>query len=111
MPKEYRTIQEVAGPLMLVEGVENVTYDELGEIELGANGDIRRCKVLEIDGSNALVQLFESSTVSTCRTAKCVFWDEAWSLAFQKICWAVSSTVWAVPLMTVLRFCRMREEM
>ena len=34
MPKEYRTIQEVAGPLMLVHGVENVTYDELGEIEL-----------------------------------------------------------------------------
>lgn len=61
MPKEYRTIQEVAGPLMLVQGVENVTYDELGEIEL-ANGDIRRCKVLEIDGSNALVQLFENST-------------------------------------------------
>ncbi len=34
MPKEYRTIQEVAGPLMLVRGVENVSYDELGEIEL-----------------------------------------------------------------------------
>ncbi len=34
MPKEYRTIQEVAGPLMLVQGVEGVTYDELGEIEL-----------------------------------------------------------------------------
>jgi len=32
MPKEYRTIQEVAGPLMLVRGVENVAYDELGEI-------------------------------------------------------------------------------
>ena len=48
MPKEYRTIQEVAGPLMLVKGVEGVTYDELGEIEL-ANGDRRRCKVLEID--------------------------------------------------------------
>ena len=32
MPKEYRTIQEVAGPLMLVHGVENVAYDELGEI-------------------------------------------------------------------------------
>ena len=61
MPKEYKTIQEVAGPLMLVRGVENVTYDELGEIEL-ANGEIRRCKVLEIDGNNALVQLFESST-------------------------------------------------
>ena len=43
MPKEYRTIQEVAGPLMLVRGVENVTYDELGEIEL-ASGEKRRCK-------------------------------------------------------------------
>ena len=61
MPKEYRTIQEGAGPLMLVQGVENVTYDELGEIEL-ASGEKRRCKVLEIDGGNALVQLFESST-------------------------------------------------
>ena len=61
MPKEYRTIQEVAGPLMLVQGVENVNYNELGEIEL-ANGEKRRCKVLEIDGGNALVQLFESST-------------------------------------------------
>ena len=37
MPKEYRTIQEVAGPLMLVRDVSGVTYDELGEIEL-ANG-------------------------------------------------------------------------
>ena len=46
MPKEYRTIQEVAGPLMLVRGVENVAYDELGEIEL-ASGEKRRCKVLE----------------------------------------------------------------
>ena len=61
MPKEYRTIQEVAGPLMLVRGVENVSYDELGEIEL-ASGETRRCKVLEINGSDALVQLFESST-------------------------------------------------
>ena len=61
MPKEYRTIQEVAGPLMIVRDVENVTYNELGEIEL-ANGEKRRCRVLEIDGSNAVVQLFESST-------------------------------------------------
>ena len=61
MPKEYRTIQEVAGPLMLVKSVEGVKYDELGEIEL-ANGETRRCKVLEINGSNALVQLYEAST-------------------------------------------------
>ena len=61
MAKEYRTIQEVTGPLMMVNGVENVTYDELGEIEL-ADGQVRRCKVLEINGSTALVQLFEAST-------------------------------------------------
>ena len=60
MPKEYRTIQEVAGPLMMVRGVEGVTYNELGEIEL-SNGEKRRCKVLEVDGSNAMVQLFENS--------------------------------------------------
>ena len=61
MAKEYRTIQEVAGPLMLVEGVENVSYNELGEIEL-ATGETRRCKVLEINGDIATVQLFESAT-------------------------------------------------
>ena len=61
MAKEYRTIQEVAGPLMLVQGVSGVSYNEMGEIEL-ADGSIRRCKVLEIDGSNALVQLFETAT-------------------------------------------------
>lgn len=61
MAKEYRTIEEVSGPLMLVRGVEGVCYNELGEIEL-ENGEKRRCRVLEINGSNALVQLFESST-------------------------------------------------
>ena len=60
MIKEYRTIEEVAGPLMLVKHVENVKYDELGEIEL-PNGDVRRCRVLEVNGSNVLVQLFESA--------------------------------------------------
>lgn len=60
MPREYRTIQEVAGPLMLVRDVEDVKFNELGEIEL-ENGEKRRCRVLEVDGSNALVQLFESS--------------------------------------------------
>ncbi|KAI4454039.1 v-type proton atpase subunit b [Holotrichia oblita] len=60
MIKEYRTIQEVAGPLMLVKQVEGVKYGELGEIEL-PNGELRRCKVLEVDGSNALVQLFENA--------------------------------------------------
>ena len=60
MPREYRTIQEVAGPLMLVREVQDVSYNELGEIEL-ASGEVRRCKVLEINGTDALVQLFDSA--------------------------------------------------
>jgi V/A-type H+-transporting ATPase subunit B len=60
MIREYRTIDEVAGPLMLVKQVEGVKYDELGEIEL-PSGEIRRCKVLEVNGSNVLVQLFDSA--------------------------------------------------
>ena len=50
MLKEYRTIQEVAGPLMLVRKVSDVKYDELGEVAL-PNGEIRRCKVLEVNGT------------------------------------------------------------
>ena len=60
MIKEYKTIKQIASPLMVVEHVEGVTYDELGEIEL-PNGEVRRCKVLEVDGDSAVVQLFESA--------------------------------------------------
>ncbi len=60
MLKEYRTIREVVGPLMLVDGVEGVKYDELVEIEQ-ESGEVRSGRVLEIDGSRALVQLFEGS--------------------------------------------------
>ena len=79
MPKEYRTIQEIAGPLMLVQGVEGVTYNELGEIEL-ASGEKRRCKVLEIDGTHAMVQLFESSTGINPQDSKVRFLGRAMEL-------------------------------
>lgn len=72
MPKEYRTIEEVAGPLMLVRGVENVNYNDLGEIIL-SSGEKRRCKALEIDGSDAMVQLFEPSTGINLSTSKVRF--------------------------------------
>ena len=60
MIREYKTIQEIASPLMIVEHVEGVTYDELAEIEL-PNGEVRRCKVLEVEDDHAVVQLFESA--------------------------------------------------
>ena len=61
MPKEYRTISEVAGPLVLVKGTEGVKYNELGEIIL-SDGTKKRCRVLEVNGSDVLVQLFENSS-------------------------------------------------
>ena len=60
MIREYKTIQEIASPLMIVKTVEGVTYDELAEIEL-PNGEVRRCKVLEVEDDHAVVQLFESA--------------------------------------------------
>lgn len=80
MLKEYRTIREVAGPLMVVSGVEGVTYDELGEIEL-PSGETRRCKVLEVDGDNAVVQLFESSAGINLRDSKVRFLGHGLQLA------------------------------
>ena len=61
MIKEYKTIREISGPLMIVKNVEGVTYDELAEIEL-PSGETRRCKVLEVDRDRAVVQLFDSSS-------------------------------------------------
>ena len=72
MPKEYRTIQEVAGPLMLVKDVDHASYDEIGEIEL-ASGDIRRCRVLEVNNSDVLVQLFENSAGINLQNSKVRF--------------------------------------
>ncbi len=87
MPKEYRTIQEVAGPLMLVRGVEGVTYDELGEIEL-ASGETRRCKVLEVNGSDVLVQLFESSTgINLSNSKVTISWTKHGTWRIRRYAW------------------------
>lgn len=80
MPKEYRTISEVAGPLMLVKGVDGVAYNELGEIEL-KSGERRRCRVLEIDGTNVLVQLFESGAGINLAESKIRFLGKQMELA------------------------------
>lgn len=61
MLKEYKTVREVVGPLMIVEGVEGVKYDELVEIEL-QTGEKRRGRVLEINEDKAMIQLFEGSS-------------------------------------------------
>ncbi|MGE4483939.1 MAG: V-type ATP synthase subunit B [Oscillospiraceae bacterium] len=80
MIKEYRTIREISGPLMMVKDVEGVTYDELAELEL-PNGDIRHCKVLEVSGSNAVVQLFEASAGINLANSKIRFLAHSQELA------------------------------
>jgi len=83
MLKEYKTISEIAGPLMLVKEVVDVKYNELGEIEL-ASGEIRKCRVLEIDGTNAVVQLFNSSAGINLGTTKVRFLGRGIELAVSK---------------------------
>ena len=72
MLKEYKSIKEIVGPLMLVSGVQGVKYDELVEIS-GQDGSVRRGKVLEVNGDNALVQLFEGSQGIQMSTSKARF--------------------------------------
>ena len=80
MYKEYKTIREVVGPLMVVDGVEGVTYNELVDI-ICSNGEIRRGKVLEINRDKAVVQLFENSQGLQIATAKARFTGHSQQLA------------------------------
>ncbi len=80
MYKEYKTIREVVGPLMLVEGVEGVKYNELVDI-VNADGEIRQGKVLEINRDKAVVQLFENSQGLKISGAKARFLGHSQELA------------------------------
>ena len=72
MAKEYKTITEVVGPLMLVEHVSGIKFDELVKIRQ-ANGEERIGKVLEVYDDKALVQLFESSQGLKISDSKAMF--------------------------------------
>ncbi len=72
MLKEYLTIRDISGPLLLVEEVEEVKYEELVEVEL-PDGTRRMGKVLEVDGDRALVQLFEGTTGVDIRKSRVRF--------------------------------------
>lgn len=80
MYKEYKTIKEVVGPLMLVEGVDGVGYNELVEITQ-KNGEVRRGKVLEVKNDKAVVQLFESSQGLKISDSKARFLGKSIELA------------------------------
>ena len=96
MIREYKTVEEISGPLMMVRMVENVTYDELVEIELH-DGSLRRGKVLEVNGDTAVVQLFESAAGINLAQSKVRFLGHPSSWPSAAICWGGSSTAWASP--------------
>ncbi|MDR2830417.1 MAG: ATP synthase subunit B [Methanobrevibacter sp.] len=73
--KEYTTVTEVAGPLMIVEGVKGVAYSEIVEIET-PNGEHRRGQVLEVKDDLAVVQVFEGTTDLNTKTTKTRFTGE-----------------------------------
>jgi len=83
MLKEYKTIREIVGPLMLVDGVEGVTYDELVEIA-GEDGSIRKGKVLEVNGDKAMVQLFENAQGIQMSTSKARFLGKSLTVALSE---------------------------
>ena len=72
MIREYRTVEEITGPLMMVRMVQGVTFDEMVEVEL-TDGSIRRGRVLEVSGDTAVVQLFESAAGISPAEAKVRF--------------------------------------
>ena len=59
MLKEYKTVREIKGPLVFVDGVDGAAYEEIVEVKL-PDGDIRKGKVLEVDGDKAVIQMFAS---------------------------------------------------
>ena len=79
MLKEYKTIKEVVGPLMMVEGVEGIKYEELVEIET-QKGELRRGRVLEVNGDKAVIQLFENSAGINLKDSKVRFLGRPLSL-------------------------------
>ncbi|MFP3286053.1 MAG: ATP synthase subunit B [Acidilobus sp.] len=58
--KEYTRVSEIRGPLIIVEGVSRVAYDEVVEVEL-SGGERRRGRVLEVTRNAAVVQVFEGT--------------------------------------------------
>ncbi|WP_373711523.1 V-type ATP synthase subunit B, partial [Jeotgalibaca porci] len=79
MLKEYKTVSEVVGPLMAVEGIEGVKYDELVEIQM-QNGEIRTGQVLEVSEDKAMVQIFEGPAGINIKDTKVRFQGKPLSL-------------------------------
>lgn len=73
--KEYSTVVEIAGPLMIVDNVSGVSYGEVVEIET-AGGERKTGQVLDSMENKAVVQVFEGTTGLDTKTTKARFIGE-----------------------------------
>lgn len=72
MLKEYRTVSEIAGPLMVVENVKSVKFDELVQVRMDS-GEVRQGQVLEVSDDYAVVQIFEGTSNLSAEESKTRF--------------------------------------
>jgi V/A-type H+-transporting ATPase subunit B len=77
--KEYQTVTNVEGPLVFVDKVENVGYNEIVEVKL-PNGDIRKGQVLETAKGKAVIQIFGATTGLDVKETKVKFLGETMKL-------------------------------
>lgn len=83
--REYTTVSEVAGPLMVVQGVEGAAYNEIVEIETPA-GENRTGQVLEVKEDIAVVQVFEGTSDLNTESTKFVSLEKPQKSVYQQIC-------------------------
>lgn len=84
MKKWYKTIKELYGPLLIVEGVENARFEDLVEVET-QNGDIRRGRVLEASQDKAVVQMFDSTAGINIDNSKARFLGKTLKLGVSEL--------------------------
>lgn len=80
---EYRTIQGVNGPLVILENVKLPQYGEIVNLTLG-DGSTRQGQVLEINGTKAVVQVFEGTSGLDTRKTACEFTGDIMRLGVSK---------------------------
>lgn len=84
MQKEYKTVESISGPLLVVTGIEGVKYDELVEIEVPGESTSRMGKVLDISKDKAIVQMFSPTTGVQTHDTKVRFRGETFKLGVSK---------------------------
>ncbi|MCK5591983.1 MAG: V-type ATP synthase subunit B [Candidatus Pacebacteria bacterium] len=84
MQKEYKTVESISGPLLIVTGIEGVKYDELVEVEVPGEETPRMGKVLDISKDKAVVQMFSPTTGIKTHETKVRFRGETFKLGVSK---------------------------